>query len=208
MISNHNMDERRSVLAALRRVMPPRKVHFSEALRVAELQASKLLELTQVERGATPSEVISELPRVRVIYRAIPTSGVTYWNGQVWVICINKLEPRTRQRFTLLHEYKHIIDDGRVEQLYATPQQAEQAADYFAGCALMPRPALKRAWGEGLQRPEVLAGLFDVSARAVAVRLAQVGLTEDSDRCERPRGGVPRQRGRYYREASPLGAAA
>lgn len=199
MTRTYNMDEQRSILASLRAVIPNRKLHFSEALRVAELQASKLLELTCVDGGATPTEIISELPRVRVIYRSIPTSGITYWNGHEWVVCINKFEPRTRQRFTAFHEYKHIIDDRRVQQLYASAQQAEQAADFFAGCVLMPRTALKRAWGQRLQRPEVLAELFDVSARAVTVRLAQVGLTEPTERCApSPRSTIPTNPGRRY----------
>ena len=199
-IGNYNPDNGRSVLASLRRMFPERRLRFSEALRVAELQATKLLDTFAVESEPVPSELVTELPRIRVEYRDIPTSGMSYWDGTTWIVAINRWEPRTRQRFTMFHEFKHIIDHGRTKLLYANDAQAEQAADYFAGCALMPRNALKRAWANRLQRPEVLAALFEVSARAISVRLSQIGLTE-AQRCSRsasPRG----ESGTYYRSLS------
>ncbi|GAA4969404.1 ImmA/IrrE family metallo-endopeptidase [Kineococcus glutinatus] len=178
-----------SVLAALRRLIPERQVHYAEALQVAELQAARLRRLTDVGDEPVTCAVIAGLPRFEVVQRRLPTSGMSYWNGRVWVICLNGGEPLTRQRFTLLHEFKHIIDHGRAERLYApTPQQSaealtERACDYFAGCVLMPKALMKRAWGDGLQRPSLLAAHFDVSPRAAAVRLAQLGLTEPVARC-------------------------
>src|SRR4051794_5055222 len=108
-----NINETRSVLASLRAMFPERPLRFSEALRIAELQATRLLELTGVEQPSVPNEVVTELPRVRVEVRELPTSGVSFWDGQTWVIALNRSEPITRQRFTLLHEFKHIVDHGR-----------------------------------------------------------------------------------------------
>jgi Zn-dependent peptidase ImmA (M78 family) len=147
-----------------------------------------------------PNEIVSELPRILVTYRDIPTSGLSYWNGQNWVIALNRLEPWTRQRFTLLHEYKHIVDHGSVRSLYPgnrsrTPeQQAEQAADFFAGCVLMPRRLMKRAWGDGVQSPSRLARHFETSERAVSVRLSQIGLVDDHRRCS---GTMPYRRAAF-----------
>ncbi|GAA1771618.1 ImmA/IrrE family metallo-endopeptidase [Nostocoides vanveenii] len=195
---------RRSTLTTLRRLVPNRNLTFSEALRVAELQASRLRELLDVRGEALPEEAISELPRIRVVRRVLPTSGMSYWNGQEWVIALNFREPEARQRFTLLHEYKHILDHGSLERLYTgsrsadTAKQAEQAADYFAGCALMPKLLVKRAWGNRRQSPEALAQLFDVSPRAAEVRLAQLGLTEPMARCAPP-ARSQRSANRYFR---------
>jgi Zn-dependent peptidase ImmA (M78 family) len=200
---NYNLDEGRSVLSSLRGLIPMRRCRFDEALRIAELQAARLQELTRVETAPIPNEIVSELPRIQVTYRDIPTSGLSYWDGQNWVIALNRSEPWTRQRFTLLHEYKHIMDHGSIKSLYPggrgrTPeQQAEQAADYFAGCVLMPRRLMKQAWGSGLQTPGRLARHFETSERAVAVRLAQIGLTDNATRCEWPQ---PNSR-RYHRSA-------
>ena len=114
-----------------------------------------------------------------------------------------------RQRFTLLHEFKHIIDHGRTTVLYSgdgerTPaEQAEAAADYFAGCVLVPKRDLKSVWGRGTQRIEALADYFGVSAQAVSVRLAQTKLNVDrdrvpsTDRCGRPISTPYRSRQRF-----------
>jgi hypothetical protein len=201
--THDNPNEHLSVLASLRRLTPARRVHISEALQIAELQASRILELLAIEDGPVPTEIITELPHVRTEYRDIPASGLSYWNGQQWVICLNRTEPRTRQRFTLLHEYKHIIDYGHAEQLYTSGEQAEAAAHYFAGCVLMPKRFVKRAWGDLIQRPSVLARLFDVSPRAMGVRLVQIGLTEPVDRCS-PSSTFRRRAspGQYHRQLS------
>src|SRR3954467_10734498 len=95
---HYNLDEGRSVLASLRDLTPLRPLQFSEALRIAELQALRLLELTGVSDGPVPTEIVSELPRIQVLHRQIPTSGLSYWDGQCWLICLNRTEPVTRQR--------------------------------------------------------------------------------------------------------------
>lgn len=188
-MNTYNLSQNRSVLSGLRALIPMRRCQFNESLRIAELQATRLLQLLRVEEPPVPSEVVSELPRIEVRYRNLPTSGLSYWDGQSWIIGLNRAEPPTRQRFTLLHEYKHIVDHGSTERLYVgsktrTPdQQAEQAADYFAGCVLMPRLLMKRAWASGLQTPAKLARYFETSERAVSVRLAQIGLVDDQPRC-------------------------
>ncbi|GAB4078662.1 ImmA/IrrE family metallo-endopeptidase [Nostocoides australiense] len=198
-----------SVLAGLRSLVPHRALSFAEALRIADLQATRLRELTGATDDAFPEEAVAGLPRIRIVRRAIPTSGMSYWDGQEWIIALNSREPEARQRFTLLHEYKHIVDHGRADRLYTgtrntdAEKQAEQAADYFAGCVLMSRVLVKRAWSCGHQTPEALADIFQVSPRAAEVRVAQLGLTDPAPRCQPApsrtwRRGTPR---RYFRKA-------
>jgi hypothetical protein len=188
----HSNNQRRSVgpLTSLRALVPRRVVTFTEALRIAELQATRLLELWNIQDGPVPSDVVSALPRIQVVYaKDLPVSGMSHWSGSDWIIALHIYEPRARKRFTLMHEFKHIIDHGYTAKLYAgtdrrtAAEQAEQVADYFAGCVLLPRRLLKRAWGNGVQTPSKLARVFEVSARAADVRLAQVGLSEPRDRC-------------------------
>jgi len=195
---------RHGALASLRGLIPSRHLSYAEALRIAELQANRLLELSGSSEQPAGAEFVAELPRLLVKYRTLPTSGLSYWDGQQWIVGINRDEPETRQRFTLLHEFKHIIDHGHTQQLYGSDsQRAEQAADYFAGCALMPKRLVKRAWGNGIQATPDLAQAFDVSEPAIRVRLAQLGLTESTQRCRRPsRSTAPSSRGRYYRQFS------
>ncbi|AGB22131.1 putative Zn peptidase [Mycobacterium sp. JS623] len=176
-----------SVLAQLRAVIPVHaQVSFADALRVAELQANKLIELHGIVTGPVPTELISELPKLTVGYTGRLVSGATFWDKhhQVWVIQLSRTDSQARRRFTLAHEFKHIIDHGRQTILYRGTRritavaQAEQAADYFAGCLLVPRRLLKQAWGNGIQDPSELAQLFEVSEQAIAVRLRQTGLVD------------------------------
>jgi Zn-dependent peptidase ImmA (M78 family) len=180
-----------STLMTLRSLVPARPMCFAEALQLAELQASRLLELSGVCSPAVPEDIVTGLPHIEVLYRRLPTSGLTYWDRvqRTWVIAINGSEPLARQRFTLVHEYKHVVDHFSRGHLYRTTakksadQQAEHAADYFAGCVLMPKRLLKAAWGTGIQSPAALAELFEVSERAIEVRLSQIGLNEPRARC-------------------------
>ena len=138
----------------------------------------------------------------------MPVSGASYWTQGAWIIALNSSEPWQRRRLTTLHEFKHIIDHGRTGQLYrgtgrtSGEQQAEQVADFFAGCVLVPKRNLKRAYGQGLQRPGQLAELFVVSSAAVEVRLVQTGLVPPRSRCQTP-GESNRPKG-YFRALHPL----
>lgn len=180
----------RSVLSTLRSLIPDRPVHsLAEAKQVAEHQAIRLLQLHQLTEGPVPVEFIAELPKIEIELVEAPVSRASFWNGNAWIIQLNKHESLCRQRFTLAHEYKHIIDHNRADQLYlgskdvSAAQQAEQAADYFAGCLLVPKLLLKRAFYGGMQRPSDLAKHFQVSEIAVVVRLRQTGITEPTPRC-------------------------
>lgn len=194
MTTNTNRQAHKSVLASLRSVVPARQATFREALRVAEIQASKLLDVLGHESPEeVPLELITSLPRIRIVTdQALPNSGASYWNGQDWIIAINPDDSRVRQRLTIFHEYKHIVDHGFRHLLYTgsraadADRQAEQVADYFAGCVLASRRMLKRAWGEGIQQPARLARLFGMSETAVRVRLQQIGLVDTRERCAPP----------------------
>ena len=109
---------------------------------------------------------------------------------------INAGEPITRQRFSLAHEFKHILDNPFIDVLYGTadtPARAkliEQLCDYFAGCLLVPEPWLRDAWTSGTHELPVLAGLFNVSQAAIATRLGQTGITRADFRRRPPGPGL------------------
>lgn len=179
-----------SVLKALRRLVPERPLEFEEAKQIAELQANRLRQIFQLGEPAFPHEAIMELPRIEVVFDLdLPVSGSAHWNGNAWVVVLNALEGQARQRFSLAHEFKHILDHTTKQYLYrdtltaSAHQQAEQVADYFAGCLLMPTMQLKRLFYKGVQKPTELAEQFEVSARAVQFRLQQTGIAERAKRC-------------------------
>jgi hypothetical protein len=200
--------QERGVLAILRSAMPRRLLTTQEAELVAELQADRLLELAGLPQPPVPNELITELPRIAVrLNPDLPVSGSAQWVSGRWLLSINASEPWTRQRFSLAHEFKHVLDHPFVDEVYAGDEQAEHLADYFAACLLMPRRYVKRVWGEGTQSLRALSEHFGVSEPAVVRRLQHLGL-----RSAGPRHGgglrspAPRRPfgGRYERASYPL----
>jgi hypothetical protein len=179
-----------TILQQLRALTPPRGLSYVDALSVAERQALRLLQLLMLDGPLVPEEALTGLPRLRVErISPLPASGATQWIHGRWVILLNGAEAPVRQRFSLAHELKHVIDHERIKVLYPDSggmsghERAEQVCDYFAGCLLMPRPWLKRAWTSGLQDLGQLSRQFGVSRQAMQVRLLQTGLMEPPRRC-------------------------
>lgn len=179
-----------SLLARLRSVVPVRALTQSEALRVAELQANLLIKELEISEAPIPETVVAEFPRVHVQRLSpIPVSASAQWAKGRWHIVLNGAEPLVRQRFSLAHEFKHVLDAPFIDFIYPEARgvnqhdRAEQVADFFAACLLMPRMWVKRAWGTGTQQLPTLARRFGVSQAAMRVRLLQTGLVEPPPRC-------------------------
>jgi hypothetical protein len=196
----HHINPRQpSIIGRLRAVMPNRPLTATDALRVAELQANKLLELTGTDRPAVPDSVIARLPRIKVEHLSpLPMSGYTAWSRGHWLIVVNASESPLRQRFSLAHEFKHILDHPFVDEAYSKPRGqsssdwAERTCDYFAGCLLMPKSWVKNLYcNEGIQELPTLARRFHVSQAAMRVRLLQLGLVEQGPRCTPYRREAP-----------------
>lgn len=205
-------DNPQSIIRQLRSLMPTRPLEEHEARGVAERQAMKLLELLSQHEPSVNVGLIAELPRVEV--KVQPNlhvggiSGFSQWSRGRWLVVVNRDDSPTRRRFTLSHEFKHVLDHPFVSVIYSElgendadrDRRTEQICDYFAGCLLMPRNWIKRAWANGVQDQAALAAMFDVSEMAMAVRLRQIGLTEPRARHARFRG-IARPVRSYFRKA-------
>ncbi len=174
----------------LRSLSPSRPLSYIDALAVAERQALRLLQLLDLTEAPVPGTTLTALPYIRVErVTPLPASGATRWVRGRWVILLNGADALVRQRFSLAHELKHVIDHQTIKVLYPgaghmnAHDRAEQICEYFAGCLLVPRPWLKRAWTSGLQDLGPLAAHFGVSRQAMQVRLLQTGLMESPQRC-------------------------
>lgn len=181
-----------NIIRTLRELIPTRNLTWTESERLAELQANKLRELLGISDAFLPEEAISTLPRIEVRRSfSLLVSGLTYWDSGVWVIELNATEPEGRMRFSLTHEFKHVLDHTTREWLYpddqlvSSEEKAERLADYFAGALLMPKRHVKRLFGERRSLID-MADRFGVTERAMHVRLSQLGLIEPTPRCERP----------------------
>lgn len=115
-----------SVLAELRAVVPPRPLAPWGAHQVAERQAARLLRRHGLSAPPVPEEVIAELPYVRVRYvRAKALAATARWsvNQLKWVILVNRDDTAGRRRFSLAHEFKHVVDHRLKGRIYRDRRQ-------------------------------------------------------------------------------------
>lgn len=201
-----NTNKHETVLSTMRALVPNRRLTNGESLRLAELQANKLLEHFGIAGPKVPSELITELPRIVVRYEhGIPMSGSAHWENGLWIVTLNADEPYTRQRFSLMHEFKHVLDHTTRGRLYGdtaeddkAAERSERAADHFAACLLMPKRWLKGTWFADGQNLVTTATRLHVSTRALSVRLWHLGIGQDNPRCARPPRPT-KQIDRYFR---------
>jgi len=179
--------------------MPTRPLEQTEALHIAELQATRLLALGDVQAPPVPEGLIDAMPRVKVERLSpLAVSGYTTWSKGRWLIVLNRAEPFTRQRFSLFHEAKHLLDHPFIAEAYgrvrgqSSAEWAERVCDHFAASVLMPKAWVKALYcHEGIQQLPILARRFGVSQAAMRVRLLNLGLIEPTPR-------------HYWRMADPL----
>ena len=172
------------ITARLRALVPSRALTWSESHSLAERQATALLRFMHINEPPVPQFIICNLPGVFVDWREDwPTAGMTLALERHYRIVICASEPRGRQRFSLAHEYKHVLDDPLIDKLYThlaaedRHDRAERLCNYFAACLLMPRSWVKRDWCSGRQNISRLARRYHVSREAMRTRLSELGLT-------------------------------
>lgn len=183
-----------NIIRQLRDQVPLRPLTVAESMRMADLQATRLIGLLGLEHAPIPEKAIADLPRVQVERMTpSPVSGAAQWSRGRWLIVLNGGEPIGRQRFSLAHELKHVIDSPFIGFLYpacngvSPHDRAEQVCDYFAASLLMPRRWVKQLYyHEGVQDLGRLARRFEVSVTAMNIRLLQLGLIEPPPRCAAP----------------------
>src|SRR5690242_8599205 len=118
----------RSIITRLRDLTPLRRVSRYEALRLAEAQAERLLRLSGVAEPPVAEDVIRALPGIQ-IERVVPTKAqaAAQWSHGRWLIILNGAHSRGRQRFSLAHELKHILDQPFETILY--PSESSDLAE-------------------------------------------------------------------------------
>jgi Zn-dependent peptidase ImmA (M78 family) len=173
-------------LATIRRLMPQRaKLSYLEALTIAERQANRLVTAWGGGERAIHEADILRIARITVVRGDLGAraSGSSRYHQGRWEVVLSNADNETRQRFTLAHELKHILDAGSdLAQLYQrlSDRQIERVCDHFAACLLMSKRSIYSLWGDGLRTPEALAQACRVSVSAMIVRLNVLGLSVNS----------------------------
>jgi Zn-dependent peptidase ImmA (M78 family) len=184
-------DPTTSTLTKLRELTPKdiwdNKAHHANS----ERQAKLLRKLLGIKAAKFPNEAINQLQMIDVrIDYDLPYSASAYWEDRKWIITLNGRESYLRQRFSLAHEIKHILDHKNKYYLYLDHvgithnRSAERQADYFAACLLMPRDHVMRLYKMGVTSPTELAPFFEVSPKAMHIRMRTLKLTTRWQRCK------------------------
>ena len=183
-------------LGRLRAMVPRRPLGLREAEGVAERQANRLRSELELLGPIVTEDDLTSLPWLTVTRReSFPTSGMATKTDYGWVIVLNSSEAMVRQRFSLAHEIKHVLDDGLIDlggglypstHGYSADERTERVCDRFAAALLMPKVLLRADWADGLQDVAKLARRYHVSRAAMSVRLSQLGLIEPTRRCLPP----------------------
>jgi Zn-dependent peptidase ImmA (M78 family) len=181
-----------NIIRELRALVPHRPLTFSEAYMLAEKQAHKALQLL----GQTEPDVnlgfILDHPRIVMSleprHRMGRIAGLTTVSKGKYFIMVNKNDVHPRRRFTLGHEFKHVLDYTLAPVIYRNlgygdakrrDERIEVICHYFSACLLMPRTWLKRVWANGIQDVSTLAAVFQVSEEAMERRLKFLGYIDD-----------------------------
>lgn len=171
------------LLEQLRQLVPQRPLGFTEARRIAETQATRLLSAIGATEPAIVTDALTDALGISVQRQnGLPTSGLTTQAGNGWVVVLSADEATARARFSLVHEIKHILDDPLIDWLYrpsggqSAELIAERICDCFAAAVLMPKAWIKRDWGNGHQNLRNLAARYGVSMAAMSYRLGELRL--------------------------------
>lgn len=183
-------------IGRLRAMVPHRPLGFREAESVAERQADRLRSQLGSLGPRLREADLANLAWLTITRReTFPAAGTSTKTEYGWIIVLRGSDVMVRQRFTLAHEIKHILDDSLIDLSgglypplagYSAHDRTERICDRFAGALLMPKALLRADWDDGLQDIAKLAKRYDVSRRAMDVRLSQLGLLEPTPRCLPP----------------------
>lgn len=188
-----------AIITELRALAPMRSLTYGESIQVARMQAARLRKL--VEANEAEMNLIWLVEQKAVPVHFAPSHELREDSGLTTDLIDNKLqmfinqnEPAVRQRFTLLHEFKHVLDFKDAKTLHAMlgtgdehrkGQMIEWIANEFAGQALMPVHLVKRIWFM-TQDLSLAASLFNVSREAMQTRLQRLNLI--GNKVQQPRG--------------------
>lgn len=183
-----NIDASR-ILWEVRQLVPNRSLRPAEDLKVAELQATRLLELLGIARPPVSLADITIGLDIRVTIdpaTSVLVPAEPEWDAAGWHITVAGMNSR-HMRAVVAHQLKHILDDQYGSQLYlptrllTTADRRDRAAAYFAGCLLMPRAWVEKSWQDASHMVGAIAKRFDAPEAMVRSRLMALGMVQASE---------------------------
>lgn len=130
-------------------------------------------------------KLIQYIPGVKLEYADMDStlSGSLSKQGEFWLIKVNKVHSKTRQRFSIAHELGHFVyhkDDENefVDSTFfrgMTSDNFENTANRFASELLMPEDQVRQLIEkDNVRRVSELASRFGVSSAAMLYRVKEL----------------------------------
>ena len=140
-------------------------------------------------------ELLEKLPYIQISFEddLKEYSGYIEQQSDTWKIGINSYHSNNRQRFTMAHEWGHLLfhreyldlQNGRYDEreiLWRSSlfNKVENEANTFASELLMPKEIFINKWQEhGEDDLEGISNFFEVSTQAVRYRAYKIGLRKE-----------------------------
>jgi hypothetical protein len=148
---------------------------------IYRLARNKFHRIAPVDRLPVPTEQIYRFGAgIPIEVRQVPMKlnhGSVWKIDGTWIIQINSNDSPRLQRFTLYHEFFHIIahcncSDDPIFKKYSNNEGSfnELLADHFSGAMLLPFDWVKKVWPE-LKDINKMASLFEAPKVAVLIAL-------------------------------------
>lgn len=182
-----------------RSLAPQRALSYADSIELARTQAHYIRAWAD-QKNQPELNLIWLLDQQVIPVNFAPPHVLEEQSGMTTDLIDNQLqilisygEPRVRQRYTFMHEWKHALDFPMSPEIYRNlgtgdadkrHGQIEAIANEFAAHVLMPTELVRHHW---YQHPNIrqLAELFNVSTEAMSRRLTKLGLLGDPPK--RPR---------------------
>jgi len=172
-------------IPTLQTLVPRTGLDHTEALIVAEVQATALLKMVGVVQPPVPVLILAQHLDVECVHDpAAREIGYHQERGDSWCVGYGDLTPAGRDA-TVAHQLKLILDAAfDIDELYppvavmAPMLRRHHVAEYFAQCLTMPGAWVQQAWRRGERDGELLAERFGVSTASMMFRLRTLRLGE------------------------------
>lgn len=192
------------LITSLRAIIPGGDMARAQVEKYAEHQAATLLRLAGVTEPPVRPSIVEAIPTVAIeVVPELPVHGSVFWLVDHWVISVAAEDPPLKQRHTIFHEFKHVLDHPTYDGVYRRPDGgvdeswAEAIADHFSMCVLAPEAWVRDVWNDGTQDVEGLSCHFEVTENAMRLRLWRLGYTGCGPTCGRRLPAI-------YRDTSTL----
>ena len=154
-----------------------------QVLNISDVENAAMTLRNKWDLGTAPVTNLMELlehkgVRIFEIETNDKFHGISAWADEIPVIAVRAQDGLVRKRFTIAHEFGHILLDFNPDE---DPKAGEKLCHEFAGAFLLPEIIIKAELGEhrgriALLELKKLKGIYGISIQAIMDRAERLGI--------------------------------